>query len=204
MADTQNNADQGAVYVISNPGMPGLIKIGRTRRDMEQRLSDLYNTSVPFRFVVIYACEVNRYQEVEEALHMICDSHRVNKDREFFNIKPEKVVPMLKLFEIKDVTKAMEQELNFDKAPDEDETPVSDSLQIPVGYKKYADLKDLLDPPEGFPYGYFMIRVAARHKTKKTRPYKLNGETYYSEELFAAQARKEGILKGGPKTEEDS
>lgn len=40
--------EEGIVYVLSNEAMPGLVKIGLTgRKDLEDRLNELYNTSVP-------------------------------------------------------------------------------------------------------------------------------------------------------------
>ena len=39
------------VYVLTNPAMPGLVKIGMTDRDdVQRRMSDLYTTGVPLPF----------------------------------------------------------------------------------------------------------------------------------------------------------
>ncbi len=44
------------VYVLTNPTMPGLIKIGRTT-NLEQRVKSLSSdTGVPLPFEVFYAC----------------------------------------------------------------------------------------------------------------------------------------------------
>lgn len=48
-------ADEGIVYVLSNEAMPGLIKIGLTKRDeLEARLNELYSIGVPLPFTCIY------------------------------------------------------------------------------------------------------------------------------------------------------
>ena len=38
---------EGIVYVLTNPAMPGMVKIGKTGRDVELRLNDLYTTGLP-------------------------------------------------------------------------------------------------------------------------------------------------------------
>ena len=42
------------VYVLTNPAMPGIVKIGMTD-DLQRRLSQLYNTSVPVQFECVSA-----------------------------------------------------------------------------------------------------------------------------------------------------
>ena len=41
----------GIVYVLTNPAMEGLVKIGKTSRSaLENRMGALYSTGVPFPF----------------------------------------------------------------------------------------------------------------------------------------------------------
>ena len=92
----------GIVYVLTNEGMPGLLKIGRTDRDNpEQRMSELYTTGVPFPFECVKAVEVADYQkaeQLEEALHLAFDPHRVNPKREFFRVGEEQVLAILNVW----------------------------------------------------------------------------------------------------------
>ena len=84
------------VYVLTNPTMPGLIKIGRTT-NLEQRVKSLSSdTGVPLPFEVFYACSVRDANEVERALHNAFGDHRINPKREFFELDPERVYPVLK------------------------------------------------------------------------------------------------------------
>ena len=87
---------QGIVYVLTNPGMPGLVKIGRTV-NIEQRLRTLYNSSVPFLFDLHHAVEVGNAEEVERTLLEVFGEQRVNSRREFLKVAPERVVAALKL-----------------------------------------------------------------------------------------------------------
>ena len=49
---------EGIVYVLTNPAMPGMVKIGKTGREVEARLNDLYTTGVPLPFECAYAGRV--------------------------------------------------------------------------------------------------------------------------------------------------
>ncbi|MDR1910121.1 MAG: GIY-YIG nuclease family protein, partial [Spirochaetaceae bacterium] len=59
----------GIVYVLTNPAMPGLVKIGKTTNEIQNRLNDLNTTGVPFPFDCLYACEVDDCGLVETSLH---------------------------------------------------------------------------------------------------------------------------------------
>ena len=100
-----NNSTKGIVYVLSNPAMPGLIKIGNTKRnDVEKRMKELYGTGVPFPYKCEFSCEVDDCIKVENALHIAFDSNRVNTSREFFTLNPEQPIVILKLLMKSDIT----------------------------------------------------------------------------------------------------
>ncbi len=94
----------GIVYLLTNPVMDGLVKIGRTE-NLDARVRDLSGFSgIPVPFEVFYACTVEDAPKVEAAIHDAFDDHRINRKREFFRIDPERILSALKLVEIKDVT----------------------------------------------------------------------------------------------------
>jgi hypothetical protein len=94
------------VYVLSNPAMPGLVKIGRTdNEDASVRIGQLYTTGVPVPFDLEFACRVDNPDAVENALHTAFAPNRINANREFFKIEPEQAVAILKLLQIRDATK---------------------------------------------------------------------------------------------------
>ena len=99
-------AQLGIVYVLSNPAMPGLVKIGLTgSEDATLRLIQLYSTGVPLPFKLEYACKVANPEEVEQALHQAFSPNRVNPKREFFQIDPAQAISILKLLHTEDATK---------------------------------------------------------------------------------------------------
>jgi hypothetical protein len=93
------------VYVLTNPAMPGLVKIGRTdNTDANIRIAQLYTTGVPVPFTLEYACKVSNPDEVEKALHIAFGPQRTNPKREFFNIEPEQAIAILRLLNTEDAT----------------------------------------------------------------------------------------------------
>ena len=82
---------KGIVYVLSNPAMPDIVKIGKTK-DINQRLSSLYSTGVPLPFKCVYAKEVENMGYAEEKLHAGLGSRRVNEKREFFKISEDELI----------------------------------------------------------------------------------------------------------------
>lgn len=112
----------GIVYVLSNRAMPGLVKIGMTTRpELDARLKELYTTGVPVPFDVEYACEVKACNcaRLEKALHTAFEPNRLNMNREFFQIKKEQAIAILEIFNEKDVTTEVTDEMNNDLNPDD-------------------------------------------------------------------------------------
>ena len=99
----ENNNKSGIVYVLTNEAMPNYVKIGRTK-NLNQRMRSLYRTPVPLPFECFYACTVENEVEVEQWLFDIFEDRRVSKEREFFEISPERVATALRARAIKDVT----------------------------------------------------------------------------------------------------
>jgi hypothetical protein len=91
------NRRAGHVYVISNIGAFGesMVKIGLTRRlDPMDRVNELGDASVPFRFDVHALIYSDDAVALERALHQEFEAHRVNRvnaRREFFHVKPAQV-----------------------------------------------------------------------------------------------------------------
>ena len=92
------------VYILTNQSMPGLIKIGKTENNVTQRMSELFNTSVPLPFEFYYAARVNDNSAVEKSFHKAFEDFRVNSSREFFKMDPYKAKVILQLLAQEDVT----------------------------------------------------------------------------------------------------
>ena len=89
--------DNGYVYILSNPAMPGLLKIGRTVRSSEERARELSrSTSMPARFAVEYEVWSPQSSELERAVHARLAPLRHNTNREFFAAAPLEVIPIVR------------------------------------------------------------------------------------------------------------
>jgi len=111
MTDTSSQI----VYVLTNPAMPGLVKIGKTTQlEVDDRMRQLYGTGVPVPFDCAFACQVRDASEVEKALHLAFGASRINTNREFFRIEPERVIAILRLLKVDDITKQFEETIESD------------------------------------------------------------------------------------------
>lgn len=109
--------EYGIVYLLTNPYMPGLVKIGMTaREDMDTRMRELYSTGVPVQFECQFACRVKKTDcaKIEKALHTAFSPQRVNANREFFRIQVEQAKAILELFHHEDVTEDVSEEIQND------------------------------------------------------------------------------------------
>lgn len=112
----------GIVYVLTNPVMPGLVKIGMTTiEDVDKRMKELYTTGVPVPFECKFACRVKKTDcaKIEKALHKAFSPDRINANREFFRIQVEQVVAILELFHHEVVTESVSDEIENDLTPDD-------------------------------------------------------------------------------------
>ena len=94
------------VYVLTNPAMPGMVKIGMTDRDVQSRMKQLYDTGVPLPFECVIAWEIEDRDagNIESALHRAFGPYRVNSSREFFEIGPEQAEALLRVMPGRDLT----------------------------------------------------------------------------------------------------
>lgn len=97
--------DSGILYVLTNPFMPGLVKIGCTTGPVEDRIKGLSSaTGVPVAFQCHFAAQVDNMTAKEKTLHQLFSDRRVNPNREFFQVPPEKVVLAIRMGSFTEVT----------------------------------------------------------------------------------------------------
>ncbi|ALA58387.1 GIY-YIG nuclease family protein [Nitrospira moscoviensis] len=71
---------KGWVYVISNPAMPGLIKVGHSTKDPELRARELSSTGSPHPYIVEYEMLIEQPARVEQQAHNALKNWRERKE----------------------------------------------------------------------------------------------------------------------------
>jgi hypothetical protein len=75
------------VYILTNPAIPDMIKIGYTKLDPFIRASEISKgTGVPLGFEVEWAYRCYKGERIEREVHIYFSNKRVNKQREFFRV----------------------------------------------------------------------------------------------------------------------
>ncbi|HDY7694945.1 TPA: GIY-YIG nuclease family protein [Vibrio vulnificus] len=88
----------GYVYILSNELMPGLLKIGLTRRSPEERARELSSsTGIPIDFQVEYEVYAPNAKLLERTMHTRLDRYRVNHKREFFKLGMTEAISLLSM-----------------------------------------------------------------------------------------------------------
>ena len=83
---------RGYVYILTNPSMPGLVKVGRTTRTPEERAAELSSTTgIPTAFLVADAFLFEDCDVAERLVHGKLWHRRVTTGREFFRATPDEV-----------------------------------------------------------------------------------------------------------------
>lgn len=84
------------VYVLSNPSIPGYLKIGYTNEDPNFRAKQLSrSTGVVTDFKVEWAFNCFNASSLEKQVHQCLEEYRVNNQREFFNIPLYKAIEVI-------------------------------------------------------------------------------------------------------------
>ena len=97
IAYRESHSKAGWLYVITSPSLPGLTKIGCTRRlNPSIRIKELSSSSLPEPFHAHCFVFSDDCFELENNIHKYFDKERVNPDREFFRIEPKDAIDVLK------------------------------------------------------------------------------------------------------------
>ena len=91
-------SDGGYIYVLINPSMVGLVKVGKTARDPEARARELSAaTGVPTTFYLAYKAFFQNCSRAEQYIHTRLEqmNYRVTKSREFFSAPLDEIIEII-------------------------------------------------------------------------------------------------------------
>ena len=159
------------VYVLTNPAMPGLVKIGSTtQEEVDIRMKQLFSTGVPVPFDCAFACRVPDAFSVEKALHHAFGNTRINPNREFFRIEADRVISILKLLHVEDVTAEVEKTIESEATP----ADLQAATTLKQARRPRMDFTEL-----GIPIGTVLVfkdGAAAQVTVSAAKLVKFNGE----------------------------
>ena len=125
----------GWVYGFASPSMPGVIKIGATRRDPAERLAEANASDTwrpPHAYVVACAAEVTDPFACERAIHTLLAARRVNHRAEFFEITADEASALFSL-----LAPASRNEQSVTEGPLVSPAPAQDAPE-PQGHAPHA------------------------------------------------------------------
>jgi hypothetical protein len=77
--------------------MPDMVKIGYTKLSPEERAKQISTgAGVPTPFKVEFAFKCHEGEFLEDEIHKYLDSYRINNNREFFGIKINEAINIVK------------------------------------------------------------------------------------------------------------
>jgi hypothetical protein len=98
----------GYIYILSNPSMPGILKIGKTEREPDDRISELSNvSSVPTAFYLEYKIFVPDCHSAEKSIHEALKAMRISDKREFFEISVSEAIDIVKSQVVTNIAKEL-------------------------------------------------------------------------------------------------
>lgn len=90
----------GYVYILTNPSFrEDWVKIGKTSRPVQDRVDELFTTAIPQPFDIYATIKTKKFEKVEKLMHHYIERFtnlRVNDKREFFQIRPEVALEIMK------------------------------------------------------------------------------------------------------------
>ena len=84
--DKEPSYENGFIYILSNPSMPNIFKVGLTTNSIRQRIQELNTTGVPTSFVLVKSYEVaaKNLLGIERLAHEILKTQELHHGKEFF------------------------------------------------------------------------------------------------------------------------
>lgn len=182
---------KGYVYIMINPSYSGVVKIGKTTKDPEERAKELSSaTGVATPFIVVYKHMFNNCHIAERVVHGILDEqgYRVNDSREFFSVDISTAIDIILNIPDEDVPEITE----FEPLVEEDDSLAEHYFSMGMDY--YYGLNDTFQDVD-LSLDYFEKSAVLG----KIEAYYRMGRAWFYEkgnEYKALQCYHEGAKKG--------
>ena len=130
----KSQISQGFIYVMINPSMPGLAKVGKTTRTSEERGIELSSaTGGPSPFIIVYEHPVEDCHAAEAWIHTELErrGYRASNNREFFTAPIHEIVSVVAMGS--NVKSTLNQQTNINSNPpteDIDQKRMAEDLSL--------------------------------------------------------------------------
>jgi len=134
----------GYIYCMSNPSMPGILKVGMTERTPDIRLgeanaSDTWRPPTPY--TIEFAKKVSNASGKEKTLHILLEQCRIHPRREFFRNSSEKIRTFFDLMDGEMWTGPHVEDEEEEEEKEEEDTSSESAPRVkPTGVKGCRDM----------------------------------------------------------------
>lgn len=136
----------GFVYVLFNPSAEGLVKIGKTTKDPEERARELSAaTGVPTPFVVVYKAFFQDCASAETFVHTLLINQRLSSNKEFFRTSVTEAVNAII---------QAEKRFNIESGSDNIIEKKLENIQLVTSRSSEEICRDILDTADAYYYGW--------------------------------------------------
>jgi hypothetical protein len=169
----------GTIYLLVNPSLPNIVKIGKTTRTASERAIELsLATGVPTPFTVVYEAKFSNCHIAEQMVHELLETqgYRTASNREFFSIAP--TVGINAIITIQGLFKDVSEE-SSNGVPDESEFDTAPWEQFEDKAREYHYGSDLV--MENVPAAINAYKTAIKLGSKKG--YSELADVYFGNKL---------------------
>jgi hypothetical protein len=102
------------VYVLFDPAMPSLTMIGvLDDGEPTELMEKIYTGNVPLPYGCVYACTARYAEEAERSVCEKFAAEKISPHDGFFDLAPERIVEVLRPYEVRDVTEDFRAAFDF-------------------------------------------------------------------------------------------
>ena len=211
------NTKQGYVYILINPSLKGLLKVGQTKKDPEERAKEIsQGTGVPTPYIVAYKEDFNDCELAEKMIHIMLEEegYRINKNREFFEAEISDIIR--KIMIVKEHLLSDENINNYDNVDDieftENEDLFSDfedvEIEEPIKTNPWDDVEyiadasyygyddELEDYDKAYEYYIKAYKLGSPTACEQLGNMNLYGQSVRENKSLALNFYKEGVTRG--------
>lgn len=186
-------SDVNQLYVMVNPTMPGLVKVGLTTVGVDDRAIGL-SSGLPSRFQVHGYVELpgisqEELRALEQEAHKRLEKYRYSKDREFFTSSPDQALAVLR--EVKQAAlQYRSQGLTFTGAPRQPTLPSTPRSKTRDQQRREARLAAALDR-KARQHWHIWIE-AERNDNRQVIALNVDTRIYWSKSGAIGRVKREG------------